>query len=117
VDKPPDGAYTSFSEIRSPSNLQRGKSHEQDRPDCRRRSRYFAGQTYYGVEAEALVGEEWVNTEALEDGAEIEAVRLFDCDGERGRTCRTVAQVEAERVKWVKWIEMLAPVNNDDDAE
>lgn len=62
---------------------------------------YAAAQTFYGVEVEALVGDEWVRVRDLEDGAEVEAVRLFDCDGERGGVCRTVEQVEAERVKWV----------------
>lgn len=72
---------------------------------------YAAAQTFYGVETEALVGDEWVRTRDLEDGTEVEAVRLFDCDGERGRACRTVEQVEAERVKWVG---MLASATDDD---
>lgn len=68
---------------------------------------YAAAQTFYGVEVEALVGDEWVRVRDLEQGdeAEVEAVRLFDCDGERGATCRTVEQVEAERVKWIEMME------------
>lgn len=62
---------------------------------------YFASQTFYGIGVEVLVAGEWVGVGDLEEGAEVEAVRLFDCDGERSRTCRTLDQVEAERVEWV----------------
>lgn len=74
---------------------------------------YAAAQTFYGVEVEALIGDDWVRVRDLEDGAEVEAVRLFDCDGERGAACRTVEQVEAERVKWVRMLEQAT----NDDAE
>jgi len=64
---------------------------------------YGAAQTYYGVEVEALVGDEWVRARDLKDGVEVEAVRLFDCDGVRGETCRTVEEIEAEVARWVGW--------------
>ncbi len=62
---------------------------------------YAAAQTFYGVEVEALVKDKWVRLRELKAGAEVEAVRLFDCDGERGRECRTIEEVEAERVQWI----------------
>jgi hypothetical protein len=68
---------------------------------------YAAAQAAYGVEVEVLVGEDWGFLGDLEDGAEVKAVRLFDCDGERGRACRTVEQVEGERVKWVRMLESV----------
>ena len=67
-------------------------------------STFHANQTTYGVDVEILVGEEW--TEDLTDLASAEAVRLFDCDGERGATCRTVTQVKADESKWVSALEM-----------
>jgi hypothetical protein len=61
---------------------------------------YMAAQSFYGVEVEALVDDEWVRAQDVEDDAEVEAVRLFDCDGNRGAECRTIEEVEAERLKW-----------------
>jgi len=69
---------------------------------------HHAAQTSYGVEVEALVGGEWVEVGDLEDGAVVEAVRLFDCDGERGRTCRTVAAVETDKAAWINTLELAA---------
>lgn len=69
---------------------------------------YSAGQSFYGVEIEALVGDEdgseWVRLNDLDDAArpEVSAVRLFDCDGNRGNPCRTVGEIEAERARWMR---------------
>lgn len=62
----------------------------------------FSGQTFYGVEVEALVGGRWVRARDLEDGATVGAVRLFDCDGNRGTRCESVKEVEAQRDWWVE---------------
>jgi hypothetical protein len=73
---------------------------------------HLAGQSSYGVEVEALLPEDedededegrWVRLKDLEDERypEIKAVRLFDCDGNRGDLCRTVADIEADAKTWV----------------
>lgn len=63
-------------------------------------SPYMAGQSNYGVEFEVLAGGYWFRFGDHDEAAEIEAVRLFDCDGNRGLPCRTVAEVRQEMDLW-----------------
>ena len=73
-----------------------------ERAAADRGAAYAAAQSFYGVEVEALVGDEWVRVRDLREAevGRVEAVRLFDCDAERGEACRTVGQVRAERARW-----------------
>ena len=64
--------------------------------------KFAAEQPSYGLGVEALKGEEWVDANDLcdEEKADVESVRLFDCDGERGCECRTAEELEAEFGRW-----------------
>lgn len=75
---------------------------------------YAAAQTFYGVGIEILVKGEWIEAGDLGESSAVEAVRLFDCDGERGDICRTVAQIEDERDKWIAVLESSDSESEDD---
>jgi hypothetical protein len=71
---------------------------------------HSAEQPFYGAEVEVLVPEvedeeeeEWVRLGDLESERRpgILAVRLFDCDGNRGSECRTIEEVEADKQTWL----------------
>ena len=64
---------------------------------------FGAEQSFYGVEVEILVGDDWVRLSDTTDEqrAEVEAVRLFDCDGNRGAECRTAEEVDADVETWL----------------
>jgi hypothetical protein len=69
---------------------------------------YHACQSYYGVAVEVLVDGEWVDAGDLESLDGVEAVRLYDCDGERSRACRTIEQIEAVRDRWIESLKLNA---------
>ena len=67
---------------------------------------YLACQSFYGVDVESLIGDEWIDRGDFDEArARVKAVRLFDCDGERGQECRTIEEVEAERDRWIHAIQ------------
>lgn len=73
---------------------------------------YHAAQDCYGVGVEVLAEEEsdeWEKAAWWENDSEPTAVRLFDCDGVRGRECHTVAEVDAELRRWLKAIQAAVP--------
>lgn len=67
---------------------------------------YQACQSNYGVCVEILAetdedgSERWLREGDYSDDDEAEAVRLYDCDGERGEACYTVEEIEAEVARW-----------------
>lgn len=62
---------------------------------------YMAAQGEYGVDVEVMIGGEWMRHQDADDGAEIEAVRLYDCDGNRTTECRTAEEIEAAKAEWM----------------
>jgi hypothetical protein len=69
---------------------------------------YHAAQNFYGLDLEVLVGGEdgeWVDRGDLEDGTKFTAIRWYECDGERGASCTTVAEIEAEQAEWIGLLE------------
>lgn len=66
---------------------------------------YSACQGEYGVGVEVMTLDEygdevWRREGYYDEGEGVDAVRLYDCDGERGEACRTVEEINAEVSRW-----------------
>lgn len=65
---------------------------------------YAAGQSEYGVSWEYLVEGKWIRERDVHwsyNGAEIEAVRFFDCDGERSDEATSVVEILDVAKAWI----------------